>query len=183
MAFNPYDHNARYDDVTAGFLAESRRNLFAAHQRIEHCLEQLGEEELWWRPQPGMNAVGNLLLHLAGNVGQWITSAVHNRASTRNRPGEFAQREPIAKAELRARRPRHTGAPTPCRSRSASRASVRPLRALCSKSSVKAPRRIGTARAASMQAKRAFSSAKTSMIVARSTSTWRSGSMRRVVHC
>jgi hypothetical protein len=103
MPFNPYDHNARYDDVTAGFLAESRRNLFAAYKRIEHCLEQLTEEELWWRPRPGMNAVGNLLLHLSGNVGQWITSAVHGTASARNRPAEFAERGPIVKAELRRR--------------------------------------------------------------------------------
>jgi hypothetical protein len=100
MAFNPYDHNARYDDVTVGFIAESRRNLLAAYKRIEHCLEQLTEKELWWRPQPGMNAIGNLLLHLSGNVGQWITSAVHNTHSTRDRPAEFAERGPIARERL-----------------------------------------------------------------------------------
>ena len=44
MPINPYDHNARYDDVMTGFLAESRRNLIAAHACIEHCLAQLSEE-------------------------------------------------------------------------------------------------------------------------------------------
>jgi hypothetical protein len=100
MPINPYDHNARYDDVMTGFLAESRRNLVAAHARIEHCLTQLSEEQIWRRPRPEMNAMGNLLLHLSGNVGQWIISAIENTPSTRDRPLEFAQREPIAKAVL-----------------------------------------------------------------------------------
>ena len=103
MPINPYDHNARHTDVTAGFVAESRRNLIAAHSRIEHCLGQLSEEQVWWRPQPGMNAIGNLLLHLSGNVGQWIVSAVENTPTTRDRPSEFAERGPIAKAVLRGR--------------------------------------------------------------------------------
>jgi hypothetical protein len=103
MAFNPYDHNARYEDVTVGFIAESRRNLFAAYMRVEHCVEQLTEEEVWWRPREEMNAVGNLMLHLAGNVGQWITSAVRGEVSGRNRPVEFSERGPVAKAVLQER--------------------------------------------------------------------------------
>jgi len=101
MTINPYDHNARYDDVMTGFLAESRRNLMAAHARIEHCLGQLSEEQVWQRPRPEMNAMGNLLLHLSGNVGQWIIAAIENVPSTRDRPSEFAQREPIAVGVLR----------------------------------------------------------------------------------
>ncbi len=103
MPINPYDHNARHTDVMAGFLFESRRNLLAAHGRIEHCLAQLSDGQVWWRPQPEMNSVGNLLLHLEGNVGQWTVSAVENSASVRNRPSEFAERGPIAKAELQRR--------------------------------------------------------------------------------
>ena len=103
MPFNPYDHNGQYPDVLSGFIAESRRNLTAAHGRIEHCLDQLSDEQVWWRPRPEMNAIGNLLLHLSGNVGQWIVSAVENAPSTRDRPSEFAERGPIAKAILRER--------------------------------------------------------------------------------
>jgi hypothetical protein len=101
VAFNPYDHNGQYSDVLSGFLAESRRNLVAAHGRIEHCLDQLSEEQVWWRPRPEMNAMGNLLLHLSGNVGQWIIAAVENVPAERDRPSEFAERGPIAKAALR----------------------------------------------------------------------------------
>src|SRR2546423_808577 len=103
MPFNPYDHNARYTDVSQGFLEESRRNLLGGFMRIEHCLKQLTDEQIWWRPRPDMNAIGNLLLHLAGNVGQWIVSAVDNDAPSRNRPAEFAERGPIPKAELHAK--------------------------------------------------------------------------------
>ena len=101
MPINPYDHNGQYSDVMSGFLAESRRNLVAAHARIEHCLDQLTTEQIWWRPQPEMNAIGNLLLHLTGNVGQWILSAVENTPSNRDRPSEFSQRDPIDRDILR----------------------------------------------------------------------------------
>src|SRR5947207_1860106 len=100
MAINPYDHSARHTDVMAGFLAESRRNLLAAHARIEHCVGQLTQDQIWQRPRPEMNAVGNLLLHLTGNVGQWIVAAVEGTESGRNRAAEFAERGPIAKEVL-----------------------------------------------------------------------------------
>jgi len=102
MPINPYDHNAHYTDVTQAFLAESRRNLLAAHARLEHCLAQLSDDQLWHRPRPEMNSLANLLLHLTGNVGQWIISAIDNSPTTRNRPEEFAARDPIPKADLQA---------------------------------------------------------------------------------
>ena len=103
MPINLYDHNAHYDDVMTGFLAESRRNLAAAHARIAHCLDQLTDEQVWWRPRPEMNAIGNLLLHLAGNVGQWVIAGIEGSPSARNRPAEFAERRPLPKRELQAR--------------------------------------------------------------------------------
>jgi hypothetical protein len=101
MPLNVYDHNASYTDVTTAFLAESRRNLIASHTRIEHCLNQLTDDQLWSRPNPDMNAIANLLLHLSGNVGQWITSAIENTPPTRNRPAEFSEKGPIPKQALR----------------------------------------------------------------------------------
>lgn len=100
MPINPYDHNASYADVSVAFVAESRRNLIAAHARIEHCLHQLTDDQLWWRALPQMNSIANLLLHLSGNVGMWLINAVENGPVTRNRPGEFAERGPIPKSIL-----------------------------------------------------------------------------------
>jgi uncharacterized damage-inducible protein DinB len=96
----PYDYNTRYTDVTLGFATEAAKTLRASLTRIHHCLAQLSEDQLWHRPNPKMNAIGNLLLHLAGNLEQWALAPIENRPTTRNRPAEFAQRDPIPKSHL-----------------------------------------------------------------------------------
>jgi hypothetical protein len=98
-----YDLNSAYTDVTIGFITDASKTLSGSFERIVHCLQQLSDAEVWWRPRPEMNAIGNLLLHLCGNVEQWILAPIENRTSDRNRPAEFAQRELIAKSELQAR--------------------------------------------------------------------------------
>jgi len=82
------------------FIAEARRRLDEPFRKMLHCLEQLPEEDLWWRPHPTHNAVGNIVLHVCGNLRQWIISGVGGSPDIRNRPAEFAQREGIAKREL-----------------------------------------------------------------------------------
>ena len=95
-----YDLNASYSDVTHGFTAEAAKTLNSGLSRIEHCVNQLNDTQVWWRPRKEMNSIGNLMLHLCGNVGQWITCAIENTPSTRNRPLEFATRDPVPKAQL-----------------------------------------------------------------------------------
>lgn len=98
-----YDLDSSYEDVSVGFTSEAAKTLLGSYARIEHCLNQLSDAEIWWRPRPEMNAIGNLILHLCGNVEQWILAPVADRLPERNRPAEFAQREPIAKSELQAK--------------------------------------------------------------------------------
>ena len=74
--------------------------LDAALGRIAHCVNQLSDAQVWWRPRPDMNAIGNLMLHLAGNVKQYVVSGVGGEPDDRDRPGEFATRQPIPGAEL-----------------------------------------------------------------------------------
>lgn len=74
--------------------------LDAALSRIKHCVDQLSEEQVWYRPPNGMNAVGNLLLHLEGNVTQVIANNLRGLPDTRYRQGEFDAREPVTKSEL-----------------------------------------------------------------------------------
>jgi hypothetical protein len=38
--------------------------------RIVRCLEELSTEQIWWRSNQASNSVGNLVLHLGGNVHQ-----------------------------------------------------------------------------------------------------------------
>jgi hypothetical protein len=90
------------DDATVGraYLEEAGHQLSEATAKIKHCLNQLNEDQVWWRPTPSQNSIANLLLHLCGNVRQWIISAVGGEPDVRRRPDEFAEQGPISKADL-----------------------------------------------------------------------------------
>jgi hypothetical protein len=74
--------------------------LASALGRIAHCAGQLTDEQIWSRPAPAMNSIGNLMLHLAGNVGQLIVAGVGGAPDTRERQAEFDARGPIPADEL-----------------------------------------------------------------------------------
>jgi hypothetical protein len=59
------------DDVTRTILHESNGVFDQCLAKIEHCLSQLTDEQVWWRPHESLNSIGNLILHLTGNVRQW----------------------------------------------------------------------------------------------------------------
>jgi uncharacterized damage-inducible protein DinB len=68
--------------------------------KIEHCLEKLTDEQIWWRANEESNSIGNLILHLCGNARQWILSGIGSAPDNRIRDAEFAQRELIPRDEL-----------------------------------------------------------------------------------
>ena len=70
--------------------------------KLLYCVEKLSDEDLWWRPNEVSNSIGNLVLHLCGNVRQWIVASIGGAQFKRNRDGEFAARGPIPKTELMA---------------------------------------------------------------------------------
>jgi hypothetical protein len=74
--------------------------MVACRERIGHCLGQLDDRQVWWRPHESMNSIANLVLHLCGNLRQWIVAGVGGATDVRNRPQEFAEQGPIPKAEL-----------------------------------------------------------------------------------
>jgi hypothetical protein len=74
--------------------------LDAAFGRIKHCVRQLTDDQVWWRPRPEMNPIGNLLLHLCGNVKQFIVSVIGGEPDDRDRASEFTSREAIPGPEL-----------------------------------------------------------------------------------
>jgi len=85
------------------FLAEARFHLMQQYLPwLRACLEKLSEEEVWWRPNAQSNSAGNLILHLCGNIRQWIIHGVGGALDERQRAAEFAERGPIPKAELLA---------------------------------------------------------------------------------
>jgi uncharacterized damage-inducible protein DinB len=70
--------------------------------KLMHCLEDMPEGDLWWRPNEQSNSVGNLILHLCGNMNQWIVNALGGGTFKRDRDAEFTARGPVPKAELAA---------------------------------------------------------------------------------
>ena len=83
------------------FLAEERHSLREQHlPRITRCLRTLSQNEIWWRPHPTSNSIGNPVLHLAGNVRQWIISGLGGHPNRRERDKEFAALGPIPQRSL-----------------------------------------------------------------------------------
>lgn len=87
-------------DVADAVGKEAGDELESAAGRIKHCLAQLQDEQIWRRPTPSMNSIANLILHVCGNVRQWITSGIGRAEDTPNLPTEFSEQGSFAKAEL-----------------------------------------------------------------------------------
>ena len=91
--------------MTAGqtFLEAARYFLGTEYRtQIRLSVEALTDEGLWWRANEQSNSVGNLLLHLNGNVRQWILAGVGSQADFRQRAAEFAARSGPTAAVLLA---------------------------------------------------------------------------------
>jgi uncharacterized damage-inducible protein DinB len=88
-------------DLATLFLEFSRHKLFSEFwPRMKTCVGPLTTEQIWWRPNEASNSIGNLLLHLNGNVRQWLVVSFNRDEDKRNRPAEFAAQEGGAAAEL-----------------------------------------------------------------------------------
>ena len=85
------------------FLDCSTRKLRQLAGRIEVCLAKLSDEQIWARGSENENAIGNLALHLCGNVRQWIGAGVGGHSDVRQRDGEFAAVGGVSAAELSER--------------------------------------------------------------------------------
>jgi len=90
------------DRVTRTVLADAGGVLDECMKKIRHCLDQLSDEQVWWRPREEMNSIGNLLLHLRGNIRQWIVAGLGHVEDDRDRAAEFSHAGPIPTSELMA---------------------------------------------------------------------------------
>jgi len=86
--------------LTHEFLRISRREFQTNLEKIEKAAAKLTVEQVWARKHEQENSIGNLLLHLAGNVRQWIICGVGGVADDRDRDAEFDQRESIEPEKL-----------------------------------------------------------------------------------
>lgn len=91
-------------DLARPFLAQARRFLLQVYlPRIEACVRGLSAEQVWRRANPASNSVGNLVLHLEGNVRQWISSGLGDAKDHRERDEEFSERGPFPRRMLLTR--------------------------------------------------------------------------------
>jgi len=83
------DHRAAA--LARGVGREFRRRLAEEYvPRIRRCAEIVTPARCWLRPGPTGNSIGNLLLHLEGNVRQWILVGLGGREDRRDRAAEFS---------------------------------------------------------------------------------------------
>ena len=88
------------DELAVELVRASRHELRLSLDKIERALARIEPEQAWQRVHENENAIGNLLLHLAGNVRQWIVCGLGGAPDNRDRPAEFAQREAVPLDEL-----------------------------------------------------------------------------------
>jgi hypothetical protein len=87
--------------ISALFLQFSRHKLLDHYwARMQECVAPLTEEQVWWRPNGASNSIGNLMLHLNGNVRQWLVASFNQQEDRRDRPAEFSEREGISASAL-----------------------------------------------------------------------------------
>ncbi|HEY7860374.1 MAG TPA: DinB family protein [Gemmatimonadaceae bacterium] len=85
-------------------LSDARRFLSDDYlPKITRSLDTLSDEDVWWRPNPASNSIGNLILHLDGSTRMWVVGIAGGRPVARDRASEFAERGPIAKDTLLSR--------------------------------------------------------------------------------
>lgn len=88
-------------DAAQAFIDRSRYFLTREYlPKIRRCLDVLDDEDLWWRPNPASNSVGNLVLHLCGNARQWVVHGLAGAADVRKRDAEFAADGPMGRKEV-----------------------------------------------------------------------------------
>ena len=85
----------------AAVIEEARRRLVTGFPgQVRACLDRLDDGQVWWRPHGDSNAVGNLVLHVCGSTRHFLGRVLGETGYERDRKAEFAQRGPIARADL-----------------------------------------------------------------------------------
>lgn len=92
--------NSDSSQVWVAMRSEWLNLVDAAQQRMLHCLSQLSDSQLWLPPFSGGNAVANQLLHVCGNLRQWVIDGIRQHDSSRDRAAEFATTGGLSKHQL-----------------------------------------------------------------------------------
>lgn len=85
------------------FMTDVRRRFFEENwQRVNKCLDLISEDQLWYQQNENVNSIGNLILHLRGNITQYICSGIFREKDMRERDLEFSSTGEYRIEELRS---------------------------------------------------------------------------------
>src|SRR5215467_6315915 len=87
-------------DVITEFIDQALYRIRENIQKLIKCLDELDESEIWKRPNQHSNSVGNIMLHLCGNIRQYAIASLGHKKDTRERDKEFLADGDYSKEEL-----------------------------------------------------------------------------------
>lgn len=88
------------EDFRKEFIDQCIHRIDENTKRLKTCIDELEESETWKRPNESSNSVGNLILHLCGNIRQYAISSLGNIPDVRERDKEFSSDGGYSKSEL-----------------------------------------------------------------------------------
>lgn len=86
--------------ISAELLSDCINHLQESTKRVETCLQVLTEEQVWHKPNESSNSIANLILHLCGNMTQYVLSSLGNQPDSRERDQEFLIKGGLNKTAL-----------------------------------------------------------------------------------
>lgn len=91
-------------DKESQFIEELVKNALyrmdESTRMIKKSLSDISEDEVWQKPNPSLNSIANLMLHLCGNISQYVISSLGETEDKRKRDAEFSVTDGLTKAEL-----------------------------------------------------------------------------------
>jgi uncharacterized damage-inducible protein DinB len=89
------------ETIGTAHLAWGRNRLLSHYwPRVQRSVSELSNEQIWWREHESNNSVGNLVLHLVGNLNQFVLATFGGAPDTRDKEREFSERTPVSKEVL-----------------------------------------------------------------------------------
>ena len=88
------------ESLQSEFITNSCYRLDESLRMTKISLEKVTEEQLWLKPNASLNSIGNLILHLCGNMTQYGIASLNEIKDERQRDLEFSTEDRFTKKEL-----------------------------------------------------------------------------------
>ena len=82
------------------FIKNACFRLDESLRMVELSLTKITEDQLWQKPNESLSSIGNLILHLCGNLTQYGVASLQGLEDKRSRDAEFAAKGGLSKDAL-----------------------------------------------------------------------------------